>query len=111
FSELQRSLAAMDRVFEVLALPPDKPDAPDALEAPVRVEEIRFVDVSFEYRPGEAVVSHFDLVVPGGSVVALVGRSGAGQTTGTDLGARFHGPTSGPLLVNGTDLRKFRLHS
>jgi ATP-binding cassette subfamily B protein/subfamily B ATP-binding cassette protein MsbA len=111
FSELQRSLAAMDRVFEVLQLPPDKPDAPDAILAPARVEEIRFVDVSFEYRPGEPVVRNFDLIVPGGSVVALVGRSGAGKTTVTDLVARFHDPTRGQILVNGIDLRRFRLHS
>jgi ATP-binding cassette subfamily B protein/subfamily B ATP-binding cassette protein MsbA len=90
FSELQRSLAAMDRVFEVLALPADKPDLPDAVTAPLRIGEIRFENVSFEYRPGEPVVSDFDLVATGGAVVALVGRSGAGKTTVTDLVARFH---------------------
>jgi ATP-binding cassette subfamily B protein/subfamily B ATP-binding cassette protein MsbA len=111
FSELQRSLAAMDRVFEVLAMPADKPDVPDAVDAPARVDEIRFVDVSFEYRPGEPVVNNFNLVVPGGSVVALVGRSGAGKTTLTDLVARFHDPTKGQILVNGTDIRQFRLHT
>ncbi|HEV3205288.1 MAG TPA: ABC transporter ATP-binding protein [Gemmataceae bacterium] len=111
FSELQRSLAAMDRVFEVLGLPADKPDVPGAIDAPVGVNEIRFVDVSFEYRPGEPVVSDFRLVVPGGSMVALVGRSGVGKTTVTDLVARFHDPTRGQILVNGTDIRQFRLHS
>src|SRR5437899_4013268 len=79
FSELQRSLAAMERVFEVLAMPEDKPDLPDAVDAPTQVAEMRFVDVSFAYRQGEPVVSRFDLTVPGGSVVALVGRSGAGK--------------------------------
>jgi ATP-binding cassette subfamily B protein/subfamily B ATP-binding cassette protein MsbA len=111
FSELQRSLAAMERVFEVLDLPTDKPDAPDAIDAPIRVDEIRFLDVSFEYRPGEPVVSDFHLTVPGGSVVALVGRSGVGKTTVTDLVARFHDPTKGQILVNGTDIRAFHLHS
>jgi ATP-binding cassette subfamily B protein/subfamily B ATP-binding cassette protein MsbA len=48
FSELQRSLAAMERVFEVLALPDDKPDVPAAREAPETVREIRFEDVDFE---------------------------------------------------------------
>jgi len=111
FSELQRSLAAMERVFEVLAMPQDKPDPPDALNAPTRVADLRFLDVSFAYREGEAVVSHFDLTVPGGYVVALVGRSGAGKTTVTDLVARFHDPTEGQILLNGIDLRKLRVKS
>jgi ATP-binding cassette subfamily B protein len=49
--------------------------------------------------------------VPGGSVVALVGRSGAGKTTVTDLVARFHDPSKGRLLLNGADIRDFRLGS
>jgi ATP-binding cassette subfamily B protein/subfamily B ATP-binding cassette protein MsbA len=111
FSELQRSLAAMERVFEVLAMPADKPDRPDAFDAPPVVDEIVFEDVAFEYREGRPVVSGFDVVVPGGSVVALVGRSGAGKTTVTDLVARFHDPTKGRILVNGNDIRDFRLRS
>ena len=111
FSELQRSLAAMERVFEVLALAPDKPDRPDAIGAPESVAEIRFERVEFEYREGRPVVRDFDVVVPGGSVVALVGRSGAGKTTVTDLVARFHDPTKGRVLLNGIDIRDFRLGS
>jgi ATP-binding cassette subfamily B protein/subfamily B ATP-binding cassette protein MsbA len=109
FSELQRSLAAMERVFEVLAFDPDKPDRPDARDAPLVVREIRFEDVEFEYRPGRPVVRDFNVTVPGGSVVALVGRSGAGKTTVTDLVARFHDPTRGRLLLNGEDIRDLRL--
>jgi ATP-binding cassette subfamily B protein/subfamily B ATP-binding cassette protein MsbA len=111
FSELQRSLAATERVFEVLAMPDDKPDRPDAVDAPATVREITFEDVEFEYRPGRPVVRDFNVRVPGGTVVALVGRSGAGKTTVTDLVARFHDPTRGRILLNGTDLRHFRLHS
>jgi ATP-binding cassette subfamily B protein/subfamily B ATP-binding cassette protein MsbA len=111
FSELQRSLASMERVFEVLEMPDDKPDRPDALDAPDVVREIAFERVEFEYREGRPVVRDFDVVVPGGSVVALVGRSGAGKTTVTDLVARFHDPTRGRLLVNGTDIRDFRLRA
>ena len=109
FSELQRSLAAMERVFEVLGMQNDKPDRPDARDAPTLVHEIRFEDVEFEYREGHPVVRDFNVVVPGGSVVALVGRSGAGKTTVTDLVARFHDPTRGRILLNGTDIREFRL--
>ena len=111
FSELQRSLAAMERVFDVLAMENDKPDRPDARLAPAVVTEIRFEDVEFEYRPGQPVVREFNVTVPGGSVVALVGRSGAGKTTVTDLVARFHDPTRGRILVNGTDIRDFTLKS
>ena len=109
FSELQRSLAAMERVFEILGLAPDKPDRPGARDAPPVVHELRFENVTFEYREGRPVVREFSVAVRGGSVVALVGRSGAGKTTVTDLVARFHDPTFGRITVNGTDLRDFRL--
>jgi ATP-binding cassette subfamily B protein len=111
FSELQRSLAAMERVFEVLAMPGDKPDRPNACNAPRRVHELRFENVEFEYRAGRPVVLDFNVTVPGGSVVALVGRSGAGKTTITDLVARFHDPSQGRILLNGTDIRDFRLRT
>jgi ATP-binding cassette subfamily B protein/subfamily B ATP-binding cassette protein MsbA len=112
FSELQRSLAAMERVFEALAMEDDKPDRPDAYLAPSVVNEIRFENVEFEYRAGRPVVHDFSVAAPGGSLVALVGRSGAGKTTVTDLVARFHDPTKGRILVNGSDIREcWRLFS
>ena len=110
-SQTQKSLAAMERVFEVLDMPPDKPDAPDAIDSPAPVREIRFDDVNFEYRPGVPVVGDFNLTVSGGATVALVGPSGAGKTTLTDLIARFHDPTSGSIKLNGVDLRHLRLAS
>lgn len=109
FSELQRSLAATERVFEILEMEDDKPDRPGASDAPAMVHEIRFENVEFEYREGRPVVRDFNVIVPGGSVIALVGRSGAGKTTVTDLVARFHDPTRGRILVNGCDIRDFRL--
>jgi ATP-binding cassette subfamily B protein/subfamily B ATP-binding cassette protein MsbA len=111
FSEIQRSLAAMERVFEVLGMSEDKPDKPDAIDAPHEVRELAFEDVSFEYRPGQPVVREFNVTVRGGMAVALVGRSGAGKTTVTDLVARFHDPTSGRILLNGRDIRDFRLRT
>jgi len=109
FSELQRSLAAMERVFEALAMPDDKPDNPGARDAPAVVRELRFEHVEFAYREGSPVVRDFDVAVRGGAVVALVGRSGAGKTTITDLVARFHDPTRGRILLNGVDVRELRL--
>jgi ATP-binding cassette subfamily B protein/subfamily B ATP-binding cassette protein MsbA len=111
FSELQRSLAAMERVFEVLGMDEDKPDRPGAVDAPGLVAEIRFEDVEFEYREGRPVVRDFSVIVPGGTVVALVGRSGAGKTTVTDLVARFHDPTRGRILLNDQDIRDIKLRS
>lgn len=111
FSELQRSLAAMERVFEVMAMEDDKPDRPNAVDAPRVVHEIRIEGVEFEYREHLPVVQDFSVTVPGGSVVALVGRSGAGKTTVTDLVARFHDPNTGRILVNGVDIRDFKLRT
>jgi len=101
----------MERVFEVLGMEDDKPDRPDARDAPRVVHEVQFDDVEFEYREGRPVVRDFNVTVRGGSVVALVGRSGAGKTTVTDLVARFHDPTRGRILLNGSDIRDFKLRT
>jgi ATP-binding cassette, subfamily B, bacterial len=110
-SETQRGLAAMERVFDLLDKPVEKPDRPDARPAPRQVHELRFANVSFAYRPGQEVLHGLDLAVRGGSTIALVGPSGAGKTTFTDLVARFHDPTAGAILLNGSDLRDLQLRS
>jgi len=110
-SQTQKSLAAMERIFGVLEMPEDKPDLPNAVWASSHVREIRFEQVDFEYRPGVSVIKDFSLTVPGGSTVALVGPSGAGKTTVTDLVARFYDPTRGAIYLNGVDLRTIKLES
>jgi len=72
---------------------------------------LEFRDVSFARPGGTRVLNRFNLSVEAGEVVALVGRSGAGKTTVTDLVARFHDPTHGRILLNGVDIREFRLRT
>ncbi|MEO8179301.1 MAG: ABC transporter ATP-binding protein [Deltaproteobacteria bacterium] len=110
-SGTQRGLAALDRVCEVLDRPAELPDVDGAVNAPPVVNELRFEHVSFSYGRGGPVISDFSLTVKGGSVVALVGPSGAGKTTLTDLLARFRDPTEGSLYINGVDLRSIQLQS
>ncbi len=110
-SATQQALAATERVFDALDWPVEKPDRPHAQEAPTPITDIRFDDVCFEYREGLPVLSHITLDVPAGSTVALVGPSGGGKTTLTDLVARFHDPTSGAIRANGIDLRDMKLGS
>ncbi len=110
-SETQRGMAALERVFDVLDKDEEKPDRPAAKDAPTPVREISFEHVTFEYRAGTPVIEDFALRVKGGSVVALVGPSGAGKTTITDLVARFHDPTGGRILLNGSDIRDMKLRS
>jgi subfamily B ATP-binding cassette protein MsbA len=108
---VQPGLAGADRVFEFLDAPIDIKDRPGARPFPGVQREIRLEGVSFSYRPGEPVLDHVDLQVPAGSVVALVGPSGAGKTTVVDLIGRFYDPTTGRVTVDGTDIREFQLRS
>jgi len=110
-SETQRGFAALERVCDLLDKPAEKPDRPHAGAAPRRVREIHFNHVCFGYGKDVSAIKDFELRVPGGSLVALVGASGAGKTTLTDLVARFHDPTSGSIRLNGIDIRDIRLQS
>jgi ATP-binding cassette subfamily B protein/subfamily B ATP-binding cassette protein MsbA len=110
---MQESSAGARRVFEVLD---SEPDVRDSLFArPLRSVEgaLRFKHVSFAY-PGAAdslALEDIDFEAEAGSLVALVGPSGAGKTTLVSLIPRFFDPTAGRVLLDGADLRQFRLHS
>ena len=73
--------------------------------------EIRFRDVSFAYPAGPRVLDHFDLVIPAGSSLAIVGQNGAGKTTLAKLLCRFYDPQAGAIEIDGVDLRDFDLES
>jgi ATP-binding cassette, subfamily B, bacterial len=108
YTTYQAGMAALDKIFELLAVEPDMIERPDALELPRVDGEIRFEDVVFRYEPDDPsteALSHIDLVVPPGQTVALVGATGAGKSTLAKLVARFHDPTAGRVLVDGHDLR------
>jgi ABC-type multidrug transport system fused ATPase/permease subunit len=111
FGDLQKSLAAVDRVFDHLREPDELDDPPDAVDAPAQVHEFVFDHVEFGYSAGAKIIHDFSLTVPAGATVALVGASGAGKTTIADLVARFYRPTAGGLRLNGIPLEKIRLHS
>lgn len=110
-SATQQALAATERVFDALDWSVEKPDKPDATDAPTPIVNIQFDKVCFEYRKGYPVLRGITLDVPAGSTVALVGPSGGGKTTLTDLVARFHDPTRGAIRANGIDLRDMKLET
>ncbi len=111
YSATQQALAALERVFDILERTQEKPDVPGALDAPSPIRDICFEHVGFEYRLGLPVLHDICLTVPAGSTVALVGPSGGGKTTLTDLVARFHDPTTGCVRINDVDIRQVKLAS
>jgi subfamily B ATP-binding cassette protein MsbA len=103
---VQQSLGSVERVFEILDLPPAVADAPHAQPLGGFADRIAFEGVSFRYAPdGEDVLQGIDLTVRKGEVVAFVGMSGAGKSTLLDLLARFHDVTAGRILIDGHDVR------
>src|SRR5580765_1788968 len=75
-----------------------------AIGLPAR--EIRFRDVTFAYAAGQQVLEHFDLTIPAGSSIAIVGQNGAGKTTLAKLLCRLYDPQSGAIEADGVDLRQ-----
>jgi ABC-type bacteriocin/lantibiotic exporter with double-glycine peptidase domain len=73
--------------------------------------EIRLRDVTFAYPAGAAVLEHFDLTIPAGSSLAIVGQNGAGKTTIAKLLCRLYDPQSGAIEIDGVDIREFDLAS
>jgi ATP-binding cassette, subfamily B, bacterial MsbA len=109
-NELQQAMAAAQRVFHIMDLPNRIHEKPRAPELPPFRERIEFKGVHFAY--GQTpVLRGVDLIVPAGTVVALVGSSGAGKSTLVNLLPRFYDVTEGVLLIDGRDVRDVALAS
>jgi subfamily B ATP-binding cassette protein MsbA len=108
----QQSFAATSRIQALLDTHTEKEDVPDAVELKPLEDRIIFRGVSFKYQDSpEWTLRDVNLEVKRGEVVALVGSSGAGKTTLTNLLMRFYDPTVGEILIDGTEIRKGTLAS
>jgi ATP-binding cassette subfamily B protein len=114
YTTYQSGMAALDKIFGLLAEQPEIVDAPDAVDLERIRGELRFDDMSFRYGSDDDApwaLRDIDLVIPPGQTVALVGETGAGKSTFAKLVARFYDPTEGAVLVDGHDLRSVTSHS
>jgi ABC-type multidrug transport system fused ATPase/permease subunit len=112
--QLQGAFAGAKRVRAMLAQAPesiDRDDADDAIDASAVRGEIRFEGVGFTYPDGVDVLRDITFAARPGEMVALVGLTGAGKTTLVSLIPRFFDATAGQVLVDGVDVRQYRLRS
>jgi ATP-binding cassette subfamily B protein len=108
YDMLQASLAASDRIFNVLESEVDVKDAPDAIELPRVKGEIKYENVWFEYVKGIPVLKNINLHIKPGEKLAIVGPTGSGKTTLVYLLARFYDVTSGSISIDGIDIRRVK---
>ena len=111
---IQAGRAAGERVFSILDAEPEPGHIPSGplRHLPTRqglAREVIFKNIHFSYRTGKEVLHGIDLKIPSGTSLALVGPTGAGKTTLASLVARFHDPTSGEVLLDGTPLPQIAL--
>jgi ABC-type multidrug transport system fused ATPase/permease subunit len=108
---LQGAVTGAKRVRAVLSLATESVDPPDAVEAAGIRGEVTFEAVSFAYADGTQVLHDISFTARPGEMIALVGLTGAGKTTLVSLIPRFYEPTVGRVLVDGRDVRGYRLRS
>ncbi|MFK4122628.1 ABC transporter ATP-binding protein [Streptomyces longwoodensis] len=107
----QSAAASLEKIAGLLAQTPTVPEPSVPRELPPRAgghpgRQVVFDQVSFGYRTGGEVLPRFDLTLPAGQTVAVVGSTGAGKSTLAKLLARFYDPSSGRVLLDGVDLRE-----
>lgn len=111
YGNIQKALAAAQRVFDVLDTQPEIEDMPGAKVLAKIDGRVEFDNITFEYKPGEPALSQVRLSVEPGQVVAIVGPSGAGKTTIANLIPRFYDPLAGAITIDGIDIKTVTLKS
>lgn len=102
--KIQQAVAAAERVFAILDMPPDVTEASEAIELLPIKDCITYKNVSFQY-DDEVILHNINFTAAVGHVTAFVGLSGAGKTTLLSLLPRFYDPTTGAIFIDGTDIR------
>jgi ATP-binding cassette subfamily B protein len=107
WNTLMSAVAGAERVFQVLDEHEEAADAEGAQDLDSPQGRVEFRSVSFGYRADVPVLREVSLDAPAGSVTAIVGRTGAGKTTIVNLLCRFYEVSTGEILIDGTDIRKY----
>ncbi len=109
--QYQNAIVSSRRLYEILSAAPTVQERAGARPLPPGPGAVRIEGVTFGYDPARPVLHDISLNVPGGTVVAIVGPTGAGKTTLVNLIARFYDPQRGRILVDGVDIREVTLES
>lgn len=108
YYHIQKGLAAVDRVNEILDNKEEIKQLPQTKEILSFEREIIFQNVGFKYNEeSDWVLKNINLKIPKGKIIAIVGSSGTGKSTLADLLPRFHDVTEGSIMIDGTDIREF----
>lgn len=108
---IQKSLAAADRVFSILDEQPEIQNRKDAKDIEVKAGRVEARHVSFSYEAGNPVLTDLSFVAEPGQTIALVGLSGSGKTTIANLLPRFYDVTGGGIYIDGMDIRESTISS
>ncbi len=111
YGNIQRALAAAQRVFDVMDLEPDVKEIAGARDLPPVKGDVEFDQVYFEYKPNELALAGVSLQARSGQMIAVVGPSGAGKTTIANLIPRFYDVKSGIIKIDGIDVSTVTLNS
>ncbi|XP_048504558.1 ABC transporter B family member 29, chloroplastic isoform X2 [Beta vulgaris subsp. vulgaris] len=112
YNELKQGEPAIERLFDLTRFKPQVIERSDAIHIDSIRGEVKFCDISFQYRDGlPLVLNGVDLHIKAGEIVALVGPSGGGKTTLAKLLLRLYDPMNGRILIDGHDVQSFRLES